>query len=129
MRYLLISLLAVSFSAFAAPPKLGPDCGPGATTTDPTTISGSSKAGKITLGERPDFGYDGGCTIALDGYSKAPSCSAVLESNGDPQYPMDPYPLGVVSTNKSLWISAIKPGSYGTDWDTGYVISYLCVGQ
>jgi len=125
MKYFLLALALFATTVSAAPPKLLDDCGTGATSTDPTTISGSAKAGKITLGERPWDGYLG-CTLVLSGYNKVPSCAATLESGGDSGDTFEPIPLGTVTTKTTLRISNSGRDVY---WYDGYIISYLCVGQ
>lgn len=119
-RGALIALLAGtavvcwSASSFAASPTLGPDCGTGA------AIVGSDSAGKVTLGAPAVVGTPMAptCTLAFStAYLNPPACTAMNETNGGGAA----VAQGVRTTTTALEMDQLTP------WNTGDVISYMCV--
>jgi len=112
MRHLLaVVLILFSALAFAQPPTLGPDCGIGA------TVTGSNKAGHITLGNI-DAQPNDLCTLTFSApYPNTPSCAASDETGGGGWS----APLGTISSKTQLVIGGAYP------WASGDVIAYLCV--
>ena len=108
---LILSLFLISSAAFAQPPVLDAGCGAGA------SIVGTSKAGKVTLGDVESLGVDTACVLTFDtAFGKVPSCLAGVE-------PVDnhaPQPIGTVSSKTDLVIE-------GKFLANGTVIAYLCV--
>lgn len=106
-----IALAMFASIAFAQPPTLGPDCGIGA------TISGSDKAGHVTLGNI-DAQPNDLCTLTFSApYAKTPSCAASNETNGGGWS----APLGTISSKTQVVIGGSQP------WSSGDAIAYLCV--
>jgi hypothetical protein len=98
---------------FAALPRLGADCGGGA------SIVGSDLAGKVSLGS----GAGDTCTLTFaEELPNAPACAAMNETNAGAA----PGPVGTATTTTTLVLDG--GGSKSAPLSGGDTVSYLCVG-